>query len=161
MKKIQIIWVVFSFSIIMSLDIISAETTEEVNLSQCGCDIEKALKKGDWHKAYESAEKLIAASPDSPEAKDAYLWLGLYHKSNHDFPKSTAYYQKVADLFPNTWASAEASARTGCNYFKLNNHSKALEYFRKSASEAQTWQQRKYASTWRETGGFQGKSLCI
>jgi len=55
---------------------------------------------------------------------------------------------KAAELFPNTWTSAEATARIGCNYYKLNNYSKALEHFSKAGSEAKTWQQRKYASAW-------------
>jgi len=154
MKKNPLILIFFAFLIITSFDMqshltaASNATEGELSPKQCGCNLKKALKEGDWQKACKSAEDIIATSPKSPEAQDAYLWLGLYHKSQHDFSKSTKYYQKAAELFPNTWTSAEASARTGCNYYKLNNYSKALEHFRKSASKAKTWQQKKYASTW-------------
>jgi YD repeat-containing protein len=145
MKRISIILIFCSLQY-LTVTLNAAEGT--LSLSQCSCDLKEALKKGDWQKAYESAENLIKTSPDSPEAGDAYLWLGLYHKSQYDFSKSTKFYQKAADLFPNTWTSAEATARIGCNYYKQNNYSKALEYYRKAASEAKTWQQRKYASAW-------------
>jgi len=153
MKKVHIILIFLSLLIVTSFDmqpylIAAVNAAEGTSLSECNCELKEALKEGDWQKASESAEQIIVTSPNSPEAKDAYLWLGLYHKSQHDFSKSTEYYQKAAELFPNSWASSEAHARTGCNYYKLNNFSKALENFRKSASEAQTWQQRKYASTW-------------
>jgi tetratricopeptide (TPR) repeat protein len=154
MKKIPLILISFSLLIFASFDMqpyLTAELNaaeETLSLSQCSCNLKEALKEGDWQKAKESAENIITTSPNSPEAKDAYLWLGLYHKSQHDFSKSTKFYQKAEELFPNTWASAEATARIGCNYYKLNNYSKALEYYRKAASEAQTWQQRKYASAW-------------
>jgi len=153
MRKEHIILIFLLLLTITSFDmqpyLLAAINSAEGNIpSECNCELKEALKEGDWQKAHESAEQIIATSFNSPEAKDAYLWLGLYHKSQHDFSKSTEYYQRAAELFPNSWASSEAHARTGCNYYKLNNFSKALEYFRKSGSEAQTWQQRKYASTW-------------
>jgi YD repeat-containing protein len=121
---------------------------EEDLLSKCNCELKGALKKAEWQKAFESAEKIITKSPVSNEAKDAYLWLGLYHKSQYDYPKSIEYYTLAAELFPGTWTSAEAYARTGCDYYKLNNYRKAREYFRKAGEQAKTWQQRKYASAW-------------
>lgn len=153
MKKVHITLIFILLLTITSFDmqshLIAAVDVSEKNLiSDCSCELKEALKEADWLKAAESAEQIIALSPDSNEAKDAYLWLGLYSKSQYDFSKSTEYYQIAAELFPNTWASAEAYARIGCNYYKLNNYSKALGYFRKAGAEAKTWQQRKYASAW-------------
>ncbi|MFA5251635.1 MAG: hypothetical protein WC454_03505, partial [Phycisphaerae bacterium] len=111
MKRIYIILIFFSLQYLpVALD--AAE--KSLSPSQCGCELKEALKKGNWQKAYESAENLIKTSPNSPEAGDAYLWMGLYHKSKRDFSKSTKTYQKASELFPNTWVSAEATARTGC-----------------------------------------------
>jgi len=154
MKKVHMI-LIFLLPLTVTLfdtqqySITAANAAEGTLRSKCNsCELKEALKEGGWQKAVESAEQIIVTTPDSPEAADAYLWLGLYHKSKRDFGTSTDYYQTAAALFPNTWASAEAHARTGCNYYKLNNYSKALEYFRKAGAEAKTWQQRKYASTW-------------
>jgi YD repeat-containing protein len=123
-------------------------STEKLSPTECACQLKDAVKKGNWREAADSAEKLLATDPYSAEAGDAYLWLGLYHKFEFDFDKSTHYYQKAVDLYPGTWTSAEAIARLGCNQYKLNNYGKALEYFRMAGVEAKTWQQRKYASAW-------------
>lgn len=139
--------ILFSFSEILAA-VDESSTDSKLILSECGCDLKDSLNRADWRKAADSAEKIIKAAPESSEAKEAYLWLGLYQKSQHNFPKSTEQYQKAARLFPNSWTSAEANARTGCNHFKLNDFERALKYFRKSASESQTWQQKKYASAW-------------
>jgi len=154
MKRIPIILISFSLLMFASLDMQPYLTSElkadegTISISQCGCKLKEELKKGDWEKAKGFAEDIISRDPKSSEAQDAYLWLGLYHKSKYDFEKSSQFYIKAEELFPGTWASAEASARIGCNYYKMNNYSKSLEYFRKAGSEAQDWQQKKYASAW-------------
>jgi tetratricopeptide (TPR) repeat protein len=145
MKKSHVILDISILSIVVLIQLcvtVSANAAQKTPLSQCDCDFKESLKKGDWQKACQSAEDIVKTSPDSPEAENAYLWLGLYHKTFYDYSKSTEYYQKAAQKFQGTWTLAEATARMGCNQYKMNNFSKALEYYRKAGEEAKTWQQR-------------------
>jgi YD repeat-containing protein len=154
MKKVILILAALALTALASSDMrpfLTAQVKADEkasSVSDCNCEFNEAAKKGDSKKAKESAEKIITESPASPEAKDAYLWLGLYEKYHHEFDKSTKLYEKAHKLFPNTWTSAEASARIGCNYYKMNNYIKSLDYFRRAGLEAKTWQQRKYANAW-------------
>lgn len=115
---------------------------------QRSCELKEALKEGDWQKALSNAQELVAIAPASEEAQDAYLWLGLYHRSKRDFDTSTALYRKVIELYPGTKAAAEAYSGAGCNYYRSNKLPQAVEYFHKARVNAKTLHQRKYASVW-------------
>ena len=72
---------------------------------------------------------LIAATPDSDEAAEAYWGLGLYAFKSEDYQSAQQFFDTIVNKFPTSERSYNAQLMLAKSYEELNDYRKAVEIY--------------------------------
>jgi len=103
-----------------------------VLLAGCSSPLQEAdrLAMSNPGSAIGAYEAVIAANPDSPEAKQAKLGIAkTYYEKMGNAEKGIEIYEEIAKAYPKTEVSGTANWALADHYFKAKNYEKARDYF--------------------------------
>ncbi len=108
----------------------------------------KDWKERKWQKAVEKYQKIIEKHPTSPLAGKAYIGTGLFLKYNGLYDEAIPEFNKGISMLRGTRTARDAETSIACIYTAQKEYDKALGIIRKVISEAEDWDEIKYASYW-------------